>query len=46
MHDRPCKFLKHPLRKYVQFSDSIGKRRITHLQVDSRQVNSYDMLQK
>ena len=46
MYDRPCKFLKHPLGKYVQFSDSIGKRRITHLQVDSRQVNTYDMLQK
>ena len=46
MHDRQCIFLKHPLRKYVQFCDSIGKRRITHLHVDSRQLSAYDLLQK
>ena len=38
-------FLKHPLGKYIQFSDGIGKRRVTHLKVDSGQLSTYDMLQ-
>ena len=44
MHDSQL-FLKHPLGKYIQFSDDIGKRRVTHLKVDSGQLSTYDMLQ-
>ena len=45
MYGRQCIFLKHPLGKYIQFSDDIGKRRVTHLNVDSGQLCTYDMLQ-